>query len=48
MEPDKKIISFEITNELKEKLRAEAYLNKKSISDMIRTILNKYFERRGE
>lgn len=45
MENNKKMISLEISNELREKLRTEAYLNKKSLSEIIRFILERYFQK---
>ena len=40
----KKMISLEISDELREKLRKEAYVKNKSISAIIREILQDYFK----
>lgn len=42
------MISFEITGELKEKIRKEAFLHRKTISAEIRFILEHYFENKDE
>lgn len=49
MEENKKMISLEISDILREKLRVEAFNNKQSISGIIRNILENYFkEKEGE
>lgn len=40
----KKMISFEISDELREKLRVEAFERKLTISASIREILEEYFK----
>ena len=47
----KKIISLEIPDDLKEKLRVEAFLQNKSVSALIRDVLTDYIinkEKRDE
>ena len=44
----KTMISLEINDELKEKLRVEAFNMRKNISSLIRTILEDYFSRKGD
>lgn len=41
---DKEMFSFEISLELKEKLRKYAYENKLTLSKSVRTILEEFFE----
>ncbi len=42
----KKMISLEIEEDLKEKLRIEAFNTRKNISSLIRYILEEYFEKK--
>ena len=43
-ENNKLMLSFEITEDLKEKLRMEAFNKKKTLSATLRDIINTYFE----
>lgn len=43
---NKTIISLEISDELKEKLRVEAFNTRKNMSSLIRTILEDYFSKK--
>jgi len=43
MKAEKKIISLEMPNELREKVRIEAFMHSRSISAEIRQILETYF-----
>ncbi len=44
----RKMISFEIDDKLREKLRVQAFNNKTTISSTIRLILEQYFKNKNE